>query len=273
MQHSKTTIHIERLNKKKLTGKEVNHINNNFSINNSKNTKNKFNNIIKNYNDFELNTLSYKDALEVDKRTYFQYYFSLLRAKHIFIFTFITKNDYNSFIIKICLFFFGFALYSTVNILFFNDSTMHKIYEDNGKFNFGYQIPQIIYSTIISSIINFIIRYFSLSEKDLLKIKHAKKKRIIEFSKLIKCLRIKFSIFFIFSFIFLFLFWFYLSCFCSVYINTQKHAINDALISFGISMFYPFLLNLIPGIFRIISLKSPNKQRNCMYRISQLLEF
>ena len=273
MQHSKTTIHIERLNKKKLTGKEVNHINNNFSINYSKNTKNKSNNIIKNYNDFELNTLSYKEALEVDKRTYFQYYFSLLRAKHIFIFTFITKNDYNSFIIKICLFFFGFALYSTVNILFFNDSTMHKIYEDNGKFNFGYQIPQIIYSTIISSIINFIIRYFSLSEKDLLKIKHAKKKRIIEFSKLIKCLRIKFSIFFIFSFIFLFLFWFYLSCFCSVYINTQRHAINDALISFGLSLLYPFLLNLIPGLFRIASLNSPNKQRNCMYKISQLLEF
>ena len=273
LQHSKTSIHIVRLNKKNITGKEVNHMNSNFSSNNCKNSKSKFKNIIKNYNDFELNTLSYKEALEVDKRTYFQYYFSLLRAKHIFIFTFITRNDYNSFIIKICLFFFGFALYSTVNILFFNDSTMHKIYEDNGKFNFAYQIPQIIYSTIISSIVNFIIRYFSLSEKDLLKIKRAQKRRIMGFGKLIKCLRIKFSIFFIFSFIFLFIFWFYLSCFCSVYINTQRHAINDALISFGLSLFYPFLLNLIPGLFRIASLNSPKKQRNCMYKISQLLEF
>ena len=172
-----------------------------------------------------------------------------------------------------CLFFFGFALYLTVNVLFFNDSTVHKIYEDNGKFNFSYQAPQIIYSTIISAIINFIIRYFSLSEKDLMKIKRAKKRRIMEFGKLIKCLKIKFSIFFIFSFIFLFLFWFYLSCFCSVYVNTQRHAINDALISFGISLLYPFLLNLIPGIFRKASLNSENKQRNCMYKISQLLEF
>ena len=171
------------------------------------------------------------------------------------------------------LIFFGFALYSTVNILFFNDSTIPKIYEDNGKFNFAYQIPQIIYSTIISSIVNFIIRFFSLTEKDLLKIKRAKKRRIMKFGKLIKCLRIKFSIFFIFSFIFLFLFWFYLSCFCSVYINTQRHAINDALISFGLSLFYPFLLNLIPGLLRIASLNSPNKQRNCMYKISQLSEF
>ena len=273
VKHSKISFHIERLNKKNLTVREANNINSNFIINNSNGSKTKLNNINKIYNDFELNTLSYKEALEIDKRTYFQYYISLLRTKQVFIFTFITRNDYNSFIIKICLFFFGFALYLTVNVLFFNDSTMHKIYEDNGKFNFAYHAPQIIYSTIISSIINFIIRYFSLSEKDLLKIKHTKKKRILELGKLIKCLKIKFSIFFIFSFIFLFLFWFYLSCFCSVYINTQKHAINDALISFGISMFYPFLLNLIPGIFRIISLKSPNKQRNCMYRISQLLEF
>ena len=266
------TSKTERFQKNNLTEKKANNMNNNFNIN-SKNNKTKINNINKSYNDFELNTLSYKEALEVDKRTYFQYYISLLRTKHVFIFTFITKNDYNSFIIKICLFFFGFALYLTVNVLFFNDSTMHKIYEDNGKFNFVYQIPQIIYSTIISSIINFIIRYFSLSEKDLLKIKNSKKMRIVEFDNLIKCLRIKFSIFFIFSFIFLFFFWFYLSCFCSVYINTQKHAINDALISFGLSLFYPFLLNLIPGIFRIASLNSPNKQRNCMYKSSQLLEF
>ena len=53
LQYSKTTIHIERLNKKNLTGKEFNHMNSNFSINNSKNSKSKFKNIIKNYNDFK----------------------------------------------------------------------------------------------------------------------------------------------------------------------------------------------------------------------------
>jgi len=271
--NTKTSFHNERSYKRNLSVKEGNNMKSKFTIKKSNGNKAKVNNINKKYNDFELNTLSYKEALEVDKRTYFQYYISLLRTKHIFIFTFITRNDYNSFIIKICLFFFGFALYLSVNVLFFNDSTMHKIYEDNGKFNFAYQIPQIIYSTIISSIINFVIRYFSLSEKDLLKIKHTKKKRIMELGKLIKCLKIKFSIFFIFSFIFLFFFWFYLSCFCSVYVNTQRHAINDALISFGLSLSYPFLLNLIPGMFRRASLNSQNKQRNCMYKISQLLEF
>ena len=109
-----------------------------------------------NYNDYELNNLSYKEALKLDKRTYFQFYFSLLKMKHILIFTFYTYTDYNSKIIKIILFFFSFALYFTINALFFNDKTIHKIYEDHGKFNFIYQIPKILYSTIITS---FIVEY------------------------------------------------------------------------------------------------------------------
>ena len=83
-----------------------------------------------------MNNLSYKEALKLDKRNYCQYYFSLLRTKHIFIFTFFTNTDYNSKIIKIILFLFSFSLYFTVNALFFNDSTLHKIYEDLGRYNF-----------------------------------------------------------------------------------------------------------------------------------------
>ena len=127
-------------------------INNDISSNNSKQQNiliNSYdiNNInINKFNDYELNSLSYNDALKYDKRSYTQYYFSLLKMKHIIIFTFYTKSDYNSRIIKIILFIFSFALYFTVNALFFNDSIIHKIYEDEGNFNFIYQIPQILYS-------------------------------------------------------------------------------------------------------------------------------
>ena len=93
------------------------------------------------YNDLELNSLSYEEALQIDNRTYFEYYNSLLRMNHLFIFTFITNKDYNSRIIKILLFFFFFSVFFTINALFFNDNTMHKIYEDKGEFNFIYQIP------------------------------------------------------------------------------------------------------------------------------------
>ena len=95
------------------------------------------------YNDYELNNLSYEEAKKIDKRTYFQYYFGLLKRKQLIIFTFFTHSDYNSRVLKISLFLFSFALYITINALFFNDSTMHKIYEDEGSFNFLYQIPYL----------------------------------------------------------------------------------------------------------------------------------
>ena len=93
-----------------------------------------------NLNDYELNNLPYIQALELDKRTFIDYYISLIKTKQLLIFTFYTKNDYNSSIIKICLFLFCFASYFIVNALFFNDSTMHKIYEDQGKYDLIYQI-------------------------------------------------------------------------------------------------------------------------------------
>ena len=230
--------------------------------------KNILNNI--NYNDYELNNLNYDEALKIDKRTYIQYYFSLLKLKQILIFTFYTNNDYNSKIIKIILFLFSFSLFFTINALFFNDSTIHKIYEDYGKFNFTYQLPQILYSTIITSIIIIIIKYLISSEKDILKFKKENNNIIEKRNKLFNLLTIKFILFFILIFLFTLLFWYYLSCFCAIYKNTQIHLILDTLISFGLSLLYPFIFNLIPGIFRIPSLIKQNKKY--MYIISKFIQ-
>ena len=51
---------------------------------------------------------------------------------------------------------------------------MHKIYEDDGIYNFAYQINIIIYSSIISFFITAIVKYLSLSEKNILKKKWRK---------------------------------------------------------------------------------------------------
>ena len=192
--------------------------------------------------------------------------------KHLLIFTFYTSSDYNSKLIKIILFFFSFTLFYTVNALFFTDSTMHKIYIDQGRFNFIYQIAQIIYSTVISTIINIIIKYLSLSEKEIVELKEEKKNVKEKAEELLKKLLIKFIMFFIICYLFLIFFWYYLSCFCVVYKNTQLHLIKDTLISFCLSLIYPIFINLLPGIFRIISLNSPKKEQKCLFFISKILQ-
>ena len=153
-------------------------------------------------NDEELNTLEYENALIIDKRTYCQYYFSLLRKKHLILFTFLPSNDYNLIFIKISLLLLSFSLYFTINAFFFTDETMHKITVDHGNFDFIYQIPQILYSTVISAIINMILKKLSLSESQILSIKKEKdyESALNKGKSILNCLKIKFIIFFLLCF-------------------------------------------------------------------------
>ena len=125
------------------------------------------------YNDNELNDLEYKKAYEYDKRTFSQYYISLLFTKLI-LFKIFNKNDYNAYSIKVLVLFFNFSSCYAINALFFNDDTMHQIYEDEGDYNFIYQLPQIIYSSLISVIINVITSYLALSEDKIIELKKDK---------------------------------------------------------------------------------------------------
>ena len=150
---------------------------------------------------------------------------------------------------------------------------MHKITVDNGVFDIIFQIPQILYSSVISAIIHMILKKLSLSEIQILSIKNednfekAKEKS----KKVLKCLKIKFILFFILSFLFSLIFWYFISCFCAVYKNTQNILIKNTFLSFGLSMIYPFGLNLLPGMFRIPALRDENKNQTCLYKLSNII--
>ena len=238
-----------------------------------KNVQEKRDYIKKNLTDQELNTLEYELAIRLDKRNYFQFYWSLLKRKNLILFTFFPSDDYNLITIKISLFLISFSLYMTFNGFFFTDETMHNIHKNNGIYKIIIQIPQIMYSSMVCAVINIILKHLSLSEKNLIKIKREKERqKLDEKTKIvIKNLKIKFFIYFLIGFVLLFFFWYFISCFCAVYTNTQIILIKDSLISFGISMLYPFALNLFAGIFRIPALRAPKKDKKVLYQISCVL--
>ena len=224
-------------------------------------------------NDQEMDMLDYKKALEIDKRTYFQYYFSLLKRKQLILFAFYPNNDYNLIPLKISLFLLAFSLYFTMNGFFFSDETMHEIYEDNSSFNILIQIPIIIYSSCVTSVINIILRQLSLSENNILSINKEKEYMLaVKKSKsILKCLIIKFFFYFLFSLLVLLFCWYFISCFCAVYSNTQIILISDSFLSFGLSMLYPFGLNLLPLFFRIPALRAKKKDKECLYKFSKII--
>ena len=225
------------------------------------------------YIDEELNRMSYEEALEHDKRNYWTYYWSLLKKKHIIVLTFVSNDDYNVFTLKFSLFILSLALYFSINTLFYKDSTMHQIFTEKGKYNLLYQIPQVLYSTLISFLMTYILKKLSLSQNELIKIKkeldQTKSRQLADQAK--KCLQIKLITFFLIGLSILLFFWYYLSAFAAVYPNTQIHLIKDTLLSFGISMSYPFVINLIPGLFRIYALKSEQKDRECLFKTGQII--
>ena len=190
----------------------------------------------------------------------------MLKNNHPISFSFCAFNDYNSRIIKVFLFFFSLCLELAINALFFNDDTMHKIYEDKGKYDFIYQIPQILYSTLISGFINSFIRNFALTQDLIVELKQRK----INFSKLVRKLKINFILFFVLAFMFLMLILYYISCFCVVYENTQFHLFKDTLLSIMSSFIMPIGLCLFPGIFRIPSLRGNQPTRKYLFKFSML---
>jgi len=223
-------------------------------------SKNNNINIDQELKDSEINTFSYEEALLKDKRNFWLYYLSLIKTKNLLIFSFYpVKNDYNSGIIKICLFFYSFALLYFINSLFFNDETMHKIYQDEGVFNFIYLLPKMIYSTIIHSLVIFLAKFLALSEEKIINLK--KEKSLMEMNKKIpkikRCLTIQFISFFTSSIISLGIYWYYLSCFGAIYKNTQIYLLKKTLVNFSLSITYPFIIYFIPCILRFLILKRP----------------
>ena len=182
------------------------------------------------------------------------------------------SKDYNSKAIKVSMFIFNITSSIAINALFFNDSTMHKIYNDHGAFDILYQLPQIIYSTIISTVFDFLINLLGLSEQNIMKIKNGNilaKDVHNKFNYLLRILKIKFVFFFNIVFILLISFWYYVTCFCGIYRNTQIHLLQDSLYSFITSLITPFILYIFPGLFRVCTLKRKSK---ALYKFSKILQ-
>ena len=223
---------------------------------------------------FELNQLEYDEAIYYDKRTFLKTYLDILYREHKIIFTFFICNDYNLLFIKYARFIFLFATDIAMNVFFFSDESMHKVFLNYGKYNFFQQIPQIIYTIVVSQLIEVFLCYLSLTDKYIYKIKNLKTSiNKIETIKILRCMKIKLIMFFIFTSIFFAFYWYVVTAFCAVYENTQIIFLKDSLLSFLFGNLYPFVLYLIPSGLRILSLRSKKAKLKCIYRLSDIIPF
>jgi hypothetical protein len=220
--------------------------------------------------DEELNDLEYKYAIEIDKRSFFKIYMSILIKQNVLIFCVLyCTEDYNLSIIKFTFLMFQFIIYITVSALFFTDNTLNHIYKNKNKFDFPFMIRQLAFTFLICLGINIIFKLLVKTDANIIDIKYGKK-QFNEAKCRIKC---KFIFYLIFGIIIIIFGWFYISSFCAIYSNTQIILIKCAGYSLAISFIYPFLTSLLSSSFRKCALISKNKDKKCLYEFSKILSY
>ena len=194
---------------------------------------------------YELNELEYNEAIIEDNRNFLQIYWSLLKREHLFIFTFFIRNDHNITFIKYSRFIFLLCSDMAMNVFFFSDKTMHKMFLDYGKYNFFQQVPQIIYSKISSQLIEVFLCFLSLTDKYYYQIKNSNDKTKTFLEGILKRIKIKIIVFFSFTCVIFLFYWYLIACFCAVYQNTQSAFIKDSIFSFALNLLTLFVLYAI----------------------------
>ena len=204
-------------------------------------------------NDYELNNISFQQAIKIDNREFCDLYRSLIKNKQLIMFSFFDFNSYNSPIIKKTIFFLSFIYHYGFNAFFFTDEILDTIFEEEGKYNPLVLVPLAVYSAMITTVfIKLLVDFLVLTEKQVLRIKNeeTEEKANDEKKRLMKITIIKLCIFFSINIILLIFFWFYLTCFNAVYPNTQIFLVINTAISFVISNIIPLIYNLIPAFIR-----------------------
>ena len=223
--------------------------------------------------DYELNHLEYDLALKEDNRSFWKMYWSILKRDQLIIFSFISRNDFNLFYVKIAKFLVTILTLMAMNAFLYADLSFHKLYLSGVKYNFNQQVLQIFLSIVITHVMEILLCFLTLTDRYIYEIK-AKPKNEIDNEKLFDILnkiKIKLRIFYI-SFIIISLFyWYFISAFCAVYHNTQGLYILDCLLSFIFFTIDSFVIYAIVAILRYLSLtRCKHKKMKCLYTTSRL---
>ena len=219
---------------------------------------------IKKENDFsnyELNELSnFDDILDLDKRTFGSYFFSIFIEKQIFLSTIFNNSLFNPLSFRLVLLFFTLHCFLFLNGLFFTEEYLNKRYKSN-KLDFVYilknEITKSIYSSIVVMIIGKILNIFTtitISFSNITKNTNDKKFSI-RMKNFIFEIKKKFVLIILFILISSLLFWYFLFIFCFIYLNNVISWIESTAISIILNIIFPLIICIIISSLRFLAIK------------------
>ena len=252
-------------------------INNNNIIGNNKSNNQKKNQYLEQDSNklfqiiYDLQEMSYEEAIIYDNRGYLKIYFGFLVDSQIILGAFCSDNHLDLFVIKLSFLVCTFQISFFLNAFFFTDEYISDAYHNDGVLDFFSGLPKSIYSFIATLITTNLLRMLSNSKSELMRlIKEKRKYRYYIYLihlKLAK-LRKKLVVYFILIFIFSIFFLYYVTAFCAVYRNSQKYWFYGCLESVGIDSLVAFGICIFLAFCRYISVK---KKIKCFYIVANII--
>ena len=247
----------------------------------------------------ELNDLDYDYYINIEDRNWFLIFWSLFKNNYDLINILLISNNqkkgefrqYKLYPLKIMIYINSIIMTFIAIILFYYDEKMHLIYEEEGKYNFLYNSPQIIIQDIVMKVFSTFFEWLIDLQDQFIKIKNNLKKEkndnennsnnengidrfndeiIMEINKNKKNFKIYFVIFRIIIILINMFAFYYASCFFTIYKSTQIHILKDFLIGQLTSLIFCLFSCFINSIIKIIFLKF--KYGKCKKKLYNILK-
>ena len=222
--------------------------------------------------------MDYDDALEDDKRTFFQYFFEKTKINQKIINCFFISEFTKSRPIKILIFLLNINLYFLINGLFYSESYISEVFNSKKQEKmfsfFTRSIYRFTYCTVVGHIIGSIMQILTVDEIKIVNILQKKGKSPLdlrfEISLILKSIIIKNRILIITNYIIVIFSWYYISCFNNVYPNIKTEWIISSIFIIIIAQILIFIIVFLEACIRFISFKCKSEK---LYKLSQLLSY
>ena len=269
--HLKTFVFKKKKSKRKLN-KKIPDKKENKSLNNSGLLINREIEI-KEYLATSMDDLDYDELIIREKRSFWSMFFDKLVANQKIIDLFYNSNWIIPRTIRIIFLIVMIGLYFLVNALFYNEAYIKDLYYLKKEETFFSFVPRslnrIFYTTISSTVLDFIISLLFPIENKIKKIMIRKKNNLKEMKNKIiisiKNIINNYKIFIIVSYVFTIFSWYYYSCFNNVYPYLKIEWIKSSIFIFIVIQLMIILGCFVFALLRFIGIKCKNER---IFRIS-----
>ena len=235
-----------------------------------------------------LTNYNYNEAVKYDDRSFWRILLICLYYKVSILHTFFFKSDLEMKSLRISLFIFSYALFFSLNALFYGNSKISDRYHYKGDSLYLFSIINnmtiSLSSTFVSlgliismrMLINSNKKFENLFREKERKLKETKsiitrdeqKEIVTEVIRILHKLNIKIRIFIIIEFILMLFFTYYISAFCAVFKETQSSWFSDSIITFVITNIIEILISFIIALLYMAALQY---QIKILYKISMFI--